>query len=165
MLDLARTGTKVALLAETFGMSEGPIYNWLKQERIDRGVAPGLSTEGQMELATAKRRIRQLETGLAVSRKVNEVFLEQDLPAKAFYPVIAFLAWQGSNVRRACILLGVSSAGYYAWNDRAPSVRTLRHAWLAGEIAQVYEYSGGTYGVLPVTAELRYGRGITVGHN
>jgi putative transposase len=29
----------------------------------------------------------------------------------------------------------------------------------------VYEYSGGTYGVLPVTAELRYGRWITVGHN
>src|ERR1035441_9418626 len=36
-----------------------------------------------MELATAKRRIRQLETELAVSRKVNEVFLEQNLPPKA----------------------------------------------------------------------------------
>lgn len=30
-----------------------------------------------MELAAAKRRIRQLETELAVSRKVNEVFLER----------------------------------------------------------------------------------------
>jgi transposase len=44
---------------------------------------PGLSTEGQMELAAAKRRIRQLETELAVSRRVNAVFLEQDLPPKA----------------------------------------------------------------------------------
>jgi hypothetical protein len=35
-----------------------------------------------MELAAAKRRIRQLETELAVSRKVNEVFLEQNLPPK-----------------------------------------------------------------------------------
>jgi hypothetical protein len=42
-----------------------------------------LSTEGQMELAAAKRRIRQLERELAVSRKVNEVFLEQNLPPKA----------------------------------------------------------------------------------
>lgn len=50
---------------------------------IDRGEQPGLSTEGQMELAAAKRRIRQLETELAVSRKVNEVFLEQDLPPRA----------------------------------------------------------------------------------
>lgn len=64
-------------------MSEAVIYGWLKQERIDRGEAPGLSTEGQMGLAAAKRRIRQLETVLAVSRKVNEVFLEQNLPPEA----------------------------------------------------------------------------------
>jgi transposase InsO family protein len=73
VVELARSGTRVAQLAETFGMSEAVIYGWLKQERIDRGEAPGLSTEGQMELAAAKRRIRQLETELAVSRKVNEV--------------------------------------------------------------------------------------------
>jgi transposase-like protein len=83
VVELARSGTRVAQLAETFGMSEAVIYGWLKQERIDRGEAPGLSTEGQMELAAAKRSIRQLETELAVSRKVNEVFLEQNLPPKA----------------------------------------------------------------------------------
>jgi hypothetical protein len=43
-----------------FGMGEAVIYGWLKQEGIDRGEAPGLSTEGQIELAAAKRRIRQL---------------------------------------------------------------------------------------------------------
>ena len=83
VVELARSGTRVAQLVETFGMSEATIYNWLRQERIDRGETPGLSTEGQMELAAAKSRIRQLETELAVSRKVNEVFLEQDLPPKA----------------------------------------------------------------------------------
>jgi transposase-like protein len=83
VVELARSGTRVAQLAETFGMTEASIYSWLKQDRIDRGEAPGLSTEGQMELAAAKRRIRQLETELAVSRKVNEVFLEQNLPPKA----------------------------------------------------------------------------------
>ncbi len=82
VVELARAGTRVAELAEAFGMSEATIYGWLKQERIDRGEAPGLSTEGQIELAAAKRRIRELETELAVSRKVNEVFLEGDLPPK-----------------------------------------------------------------------------------
>jgi transposase len=82
VVELARAGTRVAQLAETFGVSEATVYSWLKQERIDRGEAPGLSTEGQMELAAAKRPIRQLETELAVSRKVNEVFLEGDLPPK-----------------------------------------------------------------------------------
>jgi hypothetical protein len=60
-------------------------------------------------------------------------------------------------------MLGVSVSGYYDWKLRSPSARTLRHAWLAGEIAQVHKDSGGTYGTLRVTAELRYGRGIHVG--
>lgn len=82
VIELARSGTKVAQLAETFGMSDATIYNWLKQERVDRGEVPGLSTEEALDLTAAKRRIKQLETELAVSRKVNEVFLEGDLPPK-----------------------------------------------------------------------------------
>ena len=48
---------------------------------------------------------------------------------------------------------------------RPDAPRTLRRIWLAGEIADVHKASGGTYGALRVTAELRYGRGILVGHN
>jgi len=36
-----------------------------------------------LELAAAKRRIRQLDTELAVARKANEIFLDQDLAPKA----------------------------------------------------------------------------------
>ena len=64
-------------------MTEATIYNWIKQDRIDRGELDGLSTDQALELAAAKRRIRQLETELAVARKVNEVFLDQDLAPKA----------------------------------------------------------------------------------
>lgn len=83
VVELARAGTRVKQLAATFGMSEATIYNWTKQEQIDRGEVDGLSTNQALELAAAKRRIRQLETELAVSRKVNEVFLNQDLAPKA----------------------------------------------------------------------------------
>ncbi len=82
VVELARSGTKVAQLVVTFAMSEATIYNWLRQEQIDRGEIPGSSTDMALDLAAAKRRIRQLETELAVSRKVNEVFLEQGLPPK-----------------------------------------------------------------------------------
>ena len=82
VIELARSGTRIAQLADTFGMSDATIYTWLKQERIDRGEVPGLSTEEALDLVAAKRRIKQLETELAVSRKVNEVFLEGDLPPK-----------------------------------------------------------------------------------
>jgi transposase-like protein len=83
VVELARAGTRVTQLAETFGMREATIYNWLRQERIDRGEEAGLQTDQALALAAAKRRIKQLETELAVSRKVNEVFLDQDLAPKA----------------------------------------------------------------------------------
>lgn len=35
VIELARSGTKVAQLAETFGMSYATIYNWLKQEKVE----------------------------------------------------------------------------------------------------------------------------------
>jgi transposase len=84
VIELARSGTRVALLADTFGMSAVSIYNWLKQDRIDRGEEVGKTTDQQLELAAAKRRITQLETELAVARKVNEVFLKEGISPKGF---------------------------------------------------------------------------------
>lgn len=79
--------------------------------------------------------------------------------------MIQSLIGQGINVQQACIALGVSQSGYYAWKDRPDSPRTLRRIWLAGEIADIHKESGGTYGALRVTAELRHGRNILAGHN
>ena len=83
VIDLARSGTKVSQLVETFGISQASIYKWLTQEKIDRGEIEGERTDQALELAAAKKRIKQLETDLAVSRKVNEIFLDQDIAPKA----------------------------------------------------------------------------------
>jgi transposase len=82
VVSLARSGTKVPRLAETFQVAPATIHNWLRQERIHRGEAEGASTSQQVELNRARRRIRQLETELAVSRKVNEVFLAEGVSPK-----------------------------------------------------------------------------------
>jgi transposase len=82
VIELARSGTRVAQLAATFGMTETTIYNRLTQERIDRGEEAGKTTDQQLELAVAKRRIKQLETELAVARKINEVFLKEGISPK-----------------------------------------------------------------------------------
>jgi transposase InsO family protein len=66
-------------------------------------------------------------------------------------------------VEVACRILSVSVSGYYAWRDRAPSERAVRHAWLTDLIAQIHIESRGTYGVRRVHAELTLGRGIAVG--
>ena len=63
-------------------MTEATVYSWLKQDRVDRGEEVGRTTDQQLELAVAKRRIRQLETELAVARKINEVFLKEGISPK-----------------------------------------------------------------------------------
>ena len=45
VIDLARPGTKVSQLVETFGISQASIYKWLTQEKIDRGEIEGERTE------------------------------------------------------------------------------------------------------------------------
>jgi putative transposase len=67
-------------------------------------------------------------------------------------------------VEVACRVLSVSTSGYYAWHSRPPSARAIRHAWLTDLIAEVHQASRGPYGALRVHAELRLGRGTTVGH-
>jgi transposase-like protein len=84
VIELARSGTRVSQLSVTFGMTEATIYNWLKQDRIDRGEEAGQTADQQLELAAAKRRIKQLETELAVARKINEVFLKEGVSPKGF---------------------------------------------------------------------------------
>jgi hypothetical protein len=45
VIELARSGTRVAQLSATFGMSEASIYKWLTQEKIDRGEIHGVGTD------------------------------------------------------------------------------------------------------------------------
>ena len=94
VIELARPGTRVVQLAATFGMSEVTVYNWLKRERIDRGEELGQSTDQQLELSAARRRIRQLETELAVARKINEVFLKEGISPKGGGPARVTLCWR-----------------------------------------------------------------------
>jgi putative transposase len=74
------------------------------------------------------------------------------------------MAADGLPVQLACRVLGVSESGYYVWRKRAPSARSIRHAWLTDLIREVHLGSRGTYGARRVQAELVLGRGVTIGH-
>ncbi len=63
----------MADVARDLGVSEQAIYGWRRQEQIDLGLEPGLSTAEKAELAAAKRRIRELEAELAVHRRAAEL--------------------------------------------------------------------------------------------
>jgi transposase len=64
------------------------VYRWKAQDLIDRGVRPGASSSARGELAAARRRIRELETELALVKQAAKLF-EEGVRPKATYPVIA----------------------------------------------------------------------------
>ncbi len=80
VLDLLAEGRSVASVAHDLDLSDQTIYNWRRQDRIDRGLQPGLSTVENAELAKAKKRISELEAELAISRRAMEMLKEQTSP-------------------------------------------------------------------------------------
>jgi transposase len=76
VLDLVEAGRPIAEVAKALGISDQSIYTWRRQDRIDRGVEPGLTSAEQGELAAAKRRIAELETELRAMRRAMELVRE-----------------------------------------------------------------------------------------
>ncbi len=80
VLDLLAEGRSVASVSHDLDISDQTVYNWRRQDRIDRGLQMGLSTAETGELATAKKRIRELETELAISRRSVELLKGETSP-------------------------------------------------------------------------------------
>ena len=80
VLDLLAEGRRVASIAHDLDVSDQTIYNWRRQDRIDRGEQPGLTTAEKGELAAAKKRIAELETELEISRRAVDLLREEASP-------------------------------------------------------------------------------------
>ncbi len=76
VLDLVEAGRSVADVARDLEISDQSIYTWRRQDRIDGGLQPGLTSGEKAELATAKRRIAELETELRAMRRAMELVRE-----------------------------------------------------------------------------------------
>ncbi len=164
VLDLLAAGRSVTEVAEDLGISGACIYNWRKQDRVDRGEIPGLSTAERSELVAARRRINALEAELAAERRAKQL-LREAVPPKGRFAIIKVMAAEGHSIKVSCRVLQVTEAGFYAWRKRPPSERAIRHAWLTDLITKAHVDSRGTYGARRVHAELTIGVGIVVGHN
>lgn len=73
VLDLVEAGRPVVEVARDLGISAESIYTWRRQDRIDKGLQPGLTSVEKAELTAAKRRIAELETELAIHRRASEL--------------------------------------------------------------------------------------------
>jgi transposase len=70
-VSLVRAGQSVTVTAADLGITDTCLYNWVKQDRTDRGEVPGVTTKESRELRSARRRIRELETEVEVLRRAN----------------------------------------------------------------------------------------------
>lgn len=83
VLDLLAAGRRPTDLARVLGVSSQTIYLWRRQEQIDRGLVPGLTSAERTELTAAKRRIRELEAELEIHRRASELLVERSDPKSA----------------------------------------------------------------------------------
>jgi len=83
VLDLLEEGRSVAQVAHDLDISEQSIYTWRRQDRIDKGLVPGLTSGEKAELTAAKKRIAELETELKVTRRAVELLREEASPKDA----------------------------------------------------------------------------------
>jgi putative transposase len=66
------------------------------------------------------------------------------------------------SIATMCRVLGVSASGYYAWQQRGASARTLKDEELLAQIRAVHQRSKGTYGAPRIHRDLR-AAGVRVG--
>lgn len=80
VLDLLEQGRTVVQVAHDLDISEQSIYTWRRQDRIDKGFLPGLTSKERSELTVANRRIAELETELMAARRAVELLREEASP-------------------------------------------------------------------------------------
>jgi transposase-like protein len=110
VLDLLKASRTVAQVAHDLQISDQTIYTWRKQSLVDAGQEPGLTSVEKAELASARRRIAELETELAIHQRAAELLKEAVRP-KARFAAIAAMAQEGLPIQTACRILGVSESG------------------------------------------------------
>ncbi len=81
---LVRAGKQIKQVAYELGISAGCLHTWVRQDRIDRGERPGVSTAESAELRAARKRIRELETELAIIRAASKFLAEEKPHPKGF---------------------------------------------------------------------------------
>ena len=80
VVELVEGGRKVAEVAADLGVSDQSIYTWRRQARIDAGLESGLTSVEKAELVAARKRIRELESEVAIHRRATELLRGERSP-------------------------------------------------------------------------------------
>ena len=95
VLGLLAAGRSVASLFADLGVSNQTIYNWRRQNAINREPGARLNVFGEGGTGAALRRIVELETELAVTKRAKELPKAQVVTPKKRYEAIQVMKDDG----------------------------------------------------------------------
>ncbi len=137
VLDFVAAGRPVAQIANDLQINDQTIYNWRRQEIIDTGQLPGLNRAELSELSAANKRIRDLETEVAILKRPASCSGSRTTQKGG-------TRHSHHGHRRTPRAKGVSTArgrrlGLLSMAlPTAPSARAVRHAWLTDQVQAVH---------------------------
>jgi transposase len=65
----------ITAVSGRLGMSAETLRNWLRQDEVDAGDAPGVTSESARELREARRKIRELEQTIEILKEATAFFV------------------------------------------------------------------------------------------
>ncbi|SDH71408.1 transposase [Pseudonocardia oroxyli] len=82
-VELARLGDRpVREVAQSLGISESYLRNWMHQAEIDAGDKPGLTRDERTELAELRREKRRLELENEILKRAAAYFARENVLPK-----------------------------------------------------------------------------------
>lgn len=75
-------GETLEQIAHDFGVHPVTLSKWLRQDDVEDGIKPGLTTEQAAELRAARNRIRRLEQENEVLRRAAAYLSQANLPGE-----------------------------------------------------------------------------------
>ncbi|MCP4968382.1 MAG: transposase [bacterium] len=72
-----RGDRSVGEVAKDFGLSESAVRAWVKQDEIDTGCSPGLSSDERAELVRLRAENRRLRGDVDILRRATAFFAKE----------------------------------------------------------------------------------------
>ena len=96
-----------------------------------------MSKSESAELSASRKRFREMENELEITRRANGL-LEAQTDPKRRWEVVAQIVSDDLLIEPTCRIIGVSVSGFYMWKHRKPSARSMRHEMVAEVIRQIH---------------------------
>ncbi|MCT1891860.1 IS3 family transposase, partial [Brevibacterium luteolum] len=149
------------LVGEQVGINKNTLRNWVKQNHVDSGKAPGMTSDDKQRITDLEKEVRELRRANEILRKASALFC----PGGARPPLTDIDGFIDDHrhefgVEPICRTLSqtgvqVAASSYYARKTRPVSARKQADAKWDDRIRKVHSDNRGLFGARKVWVMLR----------